>query len=255
MSDISKDIIESFKSQINERLASPLTGSFTIAWLIWNYKFIVILVSANSVTKTFDLIHKICFPDLYAVALNGFLYPLMSALFYIFVLPYPASWAYSFSRIRQKVLAEIRQKVDDETPLPNAEAIVLRRELSEKDQALDQAFLKSKAEIAQLRSDLAGANAQIQMYLNSSAYSFKPSDSHILLLKAISDTDFRATRDMFLENLNFPALELDYMLNDLEIHNCISSRVNGDEKVFGIAQEGRRHLLESQKSWLKEFKQ
>lgn len=244
MSDIPKEIIDNFNSQINERLASPLTGSFTIAWLIWNYKFIVILFSANSVTKTFDLIQKICFPDLHAVALNGFLYPLASALFYIFVLPYPSSWAYNFTRLRQKVLAEIRQKIDDETPLPLSEARALRNELRLKDTAFDQAMIRSKAEVDQLRNELEKISLQLAIS-ESNIKKFSPTFPHLIILNAISERDFKITKEQLIKQVSMPAIEVEFMLTQLQEQNCVQSR--HDQRgnlVFGLAQEGRKYLID-----------
>jgi len=243
VSDIPKDIIESFKSQINERLASPLTGSFTIAWLIWNYKFIVILFSANSVTKTFDLIHKICFPDFNAILLNGFLYPLFSTLIYVFIIPYPASWVYSFTRIRQKVLAEIRQKVDDETPLPMGEAIALRNELRKKDADFDQALSKSKIEIEELQRQLVSLDAEVKMYRSVNSNKFSPTSAHIDLLSLISEHDFQLSREGLVDGLKITAIAVDYMLTELQENNYIVTRVNEGHMLYGLAQEGRRCLL------------
>lgn len=47
-----KEIVDAAKEQASERLASPLTGSFTVSWAPWNYKSLVILFSAASVSRT-----------------------------------------------------------------------------------------------------------------------------------------------------------------------------------------------------------
>lgn len=152
------DILHSIRSQVSERLSSPLIGAFAISWCLWNYRFLVILFSNNTVTETFKLIDSIAFPPTWSVFLNGVLYPLLSALSYIFLYPYPARVVYRFVRERQRDIAKIRQQIEDETPLTQAEAKLLKAKVDEikldlirKDDSLELEREKSKKIIDQLQ--------------------------------------------------------------------------------------------------------
>lgn len=81
------DLLKSAKETIADRLASPLLGSFAVTWCLWNYKFLVILFSAAGVSQTFKLIETIAFPDTWSLIMRGTLYPLGSALLYVFAYP------------------------------------------------------------------------------------------------------------------------------------------------------------------------
>lgn len=43
---------------LGRRLSSPVVMNFSIAWCVWNYKFIVILLSDNKVSETFALVDE-----------------------------------------------------------------------------------------------------------------------------------------------------------------------------------------------------
>ena len=78
------DLLTSAKQTLTERLASPLLGSFAAAWCTWNYKFLVILFSSAGVSQTFGLIEKFSFPDVASIFTRGIIYPLLSAVAYVF---------------------------------------------------------------------------------------------------------------------------------------------------------------------------
>ena len=40
-----QDIFISIKAYLYERAASPLTGAFAVSWVVWNYRFFVVLFS------------------------------------------------------------------------------------------------------------------------------------------------------------------------------------------------------------------
>lgn len=138
---------------IDERLSSPLLGTFLISWAAWNYKFIVILLSSNSVLRTFELIETVAFPTGLDVALRGFAYPLLTTLLYIYVYPYPAKLVYSTWRRTQYDLTKIRQQYADETLLSIDESRELRAQM----QAV-------KDELAQANTDLQAARADVEGY-------------------------------------------------------------------------------------------
>jgi hypothetical protein len=93
---------EPVRDTLQERLASPLLASFTASWCLWNYKFIVILFSANSVERTFQLIDEVAFPDIPTILTKGVLYPTIAACIYIFLFPYPTRWVYGFTKRQKK---------------------------------------------------------------------------------------------------------------------------------------------------------
>lgn len=95
------EIKDGIFNAINERFSSPLFNGFIVSWCILNYKFIVILLSNNTVSVTFDLIGEIAFKSKFDVFIFGFAIPLFSSLVYIFVYPIPAELIYKYQKFWQ----------------------------------------------------------------------------------------------------------------------------------------------------------
>jgi len=155
------EIVKSAKAQLSERIASPLIGSFAISWCIWNYKFLVILFSAASVSQTFALIDKIVFPTTWSLILNGVLLPAATTFAYIFVYPYPAKYVYEFTRRRQKEINEVRQRIEDETLLSIEESRNIRVEVLQTEKVHQEIVDRLNGEISRLKLETTNGQAEL----------------------------------------------------------------------------------------------
>jgi len=54
-----KEIIDAIRLALLERASSPLLGSFTIAWSLWNYKALLILFSKLAINEKFRLLNQL----------------------------------------------------------------------------------------------------------------------------------------------------------------------------------------------------
>jgi regulator of replication initiation timing len=54
-----KDIFESIRLYIFERLTSPLFATFVASWCLWNYRFIMVLISDLKVNEKFSFIDNV----------------------------------------------------------------------------------------------------------------------------------------------------------------------------------------------------
>lgn len=84
------------KDLFNDRLKNPLTMAFIISWCFWNYKFLMIIFSKNTVSTTISLINTYSFPDKLDYITYGLIFPLLSSLAYIFLYPIPSKMVYSY---------------------------------------------------------------------------------------------------------------------------------------------------------------
>jgi hypothetical protein len=134
---------------IDERMSSPLISSFVLAWTMINYKFFVILFSETSVKQTFQLIQEISFPDTKSWMLNGFLYPLAAAAFYLFILPKPSQFVYEHWRKLQKWKNDTNYKYDSEAYETLAKSRAQRERINE----LSEELKNLNADVEQLRTD------------------------------------------------------------------------------------------------------
>jgi len=134
---------------VDERMSSPLISSFALAWSIINYQFFVILLSKTPVSETLHLIKIYCFPDYIAGALYGILFPLIAALFYLFVLPKPSQFVYEHWRKLQKWKNDTNYKYDSEAYETLAKSRTQRERINE----LTSEVKNLNAENEQMRLD------------------------------------------------------------------------------------------------------
>lgn len=87
------------------------------------------LFSGKSIEDKFSYIDTVLYSDPLWRWMPLAIYPALTAMFFLFVYPYPAKWVYEFWRNRQKDLKEIRQKIEDETPLTIEESRIIRRQM------------------------------------------------------------------------------------------------------------------------------
>ena len=132
------NISKSLGTVIDERLSSPLISTFAISWSIINYKFFVLLLSRTPAVETFAQIKTHVFPDAWAYAFNGVIYPAVATAVYLFALPKPSRWVFEKWRANQKLTDDIRKRYDDMQPLTLEESRSLRAELGKLRSANDQ---------------------------------------------------------------------------------------------------------------------
>lgn len=149
-----EELFRALHAQVKERLASPLIGAFAISWFFWNYKFVVILLSKESVLKSFEMINDLIYPDGWAIFWRGVFAPLVTSIAYIFIYPYPAKFVYEFNRKRQKELLEIKRKIEEETPLTLEESRRIRRETDRRISEINQVIDGKDREIDRLKEEL-----------------------------------------------------------------------------------------------------
>ncbi|WP_116343830.1 hypothetical protein [Enterobacter cloacae] len=147
-----EDLIKTVKAQLYDRLTSPLLGCFLLSWAIWNYKFIFTLFSDMKIEDKFKFIDGSIYSGYYSHVIYGLLLPFITTLFFIFIYPYPAKFAYAFFRKRQAELKEIQQKIDDETPLTRDEARKIRSDAVKMSIEFQQEIEKLREENLSLRS-------------------------------------------------------------------------------------------------------
>lgn len=145
------DLSKTVKAQLYERVNSPLLASFSLSWIVWNYRFILALTAAMPFAEKITYIDTHIFPTYTQVALQGTIFPLLSALFIIFIYPIPAKYVYQYWRKQQRDLKEIQQKIDDETPLSKEDARRIRREALAASIEFDKEIENKSAEIARLK--------------------------------------------------------------------------------------------------------
>jgi hypothetical protein len=242
-----EEIIKSAKEQVADRLASPIIGSFVLSWCLLNYKFIVILFSAASVTKTFELIDTVAFPTAMSIFLKGVLFPAASALIYIFIYPYPAKFVYGFTRRRQKEILELRQSIEKETPLTIEDSRKIRAEIIDSD-------MKHKEDIDKLTSELNRTKDLLEVKVtvptNTETPSQKPIDITLdldqkALMRLIESKGGQSPHSVLIKQSNTSKTKTEFDLGELKKIELINSKysLQHNETEYTFTHKGRGAVL------------
>ncbi|MDC6168185.1 hypothetical protein [Paucibacter sp. XJ19-41] len=107
--------IKEFWESLVDRVRNPILTGFVIAWVILNYKLILVLLADEHYTKKFEYIERTLYADSVNSTLQLFIIPILFSAVYVFVLPGVAllsTWASStyerlHSNVRTSALREI----------------------------------------------------------------------------------------------------------------------------------------------------
>ena len=242
LEDLKKNVV----TQLSERMTSPLSGSFVISWALWNYKFLVILFSKNTVTATFKLIEELAFPTIWATLTNGILLPLLTALAYIFLYPYPSKLVYRFTRERQREISIIRQQIEDETPLTTAESRELRRLHRQLQEEHAKELEKQEALIRDLRLELAEkpkASPPTNQSVAPEDDSPPLKDEELAILSEFTNSS-QSTLGELIDNSKRTRVATEFLLGELVQKGFIQVRGAGETARYKLTHQGRKALVE-----------
>jgi FimV-like protein len=119
------DVSASFKGLITERFTSPFLFSFVVAWIILNHKLLILGLSSTtdkfSIEQKFQLFNTVLnssfielpFSDK-TLLLSGFLFPMVSAVFYTFIYPFADYFITKFTLERKVKLRNLRVQKEHE---------------------------------------------------------------------------------------------------------------------------------------------
>lgn len=252
-----EDLVKAVQQHVADRLVSPLFGAFAVSWGLWNYKFIVILLSEEPVRRSFEMIDTLAYPHSWSFVVIGLVFPLLTALAYIFLYPYPAKFVYEFTRARQKELLDIKRKIEDETPLTVEESRRLRMELVRAEQSFYEQLEKKDQEIGRLRGQLdslLSSQAQIQeergadFGAGDDSDQDQVTDEQIQLLRLIGEhSSGVAKRDIPRQGRSQVEVDFDVgELRGLGLIEQFNARVNGTPvAALRLTHEGRRIVVRS----------
>lgn len=273
------DLLKTLKAHLYERVSSPLLFSFIVSWMVWNYKFVLILVSSMSATDKFLAIDLL---DLHFASgyewlywpIFGLIAPLTSALAYIYLYPLPAAKVYRYVREKQRELKEIQTKIDDETPMTREESRELqsairkvareledvqaerlklveghRREIDD----LERQLALSHQTLTEKQADITVLEQRLESKQNSSDDAepifVRLSDLQKDVLTVIAmETDEPIRHGYVVDTMRLrhqaKNFEVEYALDQLKTQGMISAhRAYNGEEIYKSTPVGREHLV------------
>lgn len=139
-----EELSKSLKAILYGRVVSPLSGAFVLSWLVINWKALSFLfLDKAPVDIRIENIRALYNGNEPLLLLA--VYPLVSALFLIFIYPYPAKLAYWFSKKRTEELKKMKQEIEKQTLLTREESDDIRIAM-EKSTTHTTGLLKEKDE-------------------------------------------------------------------------------------------------------------
>lgn len=247
------DLAKTVKAQLYERVSSPLLGAFTISWVAWNYRFLLVLISSIPVADKFAYIDNNIFNSYQNIFLHGTLYPLITTLALIFIYPFPAKFVYEYSRTRQRELKEVQQRIDDETPLTREEARELRHETLKARIEFEQELGRRSDEITRLKETI----KELQPIVNSSpikqakatqqkkaAVNSVLDDNQVQMLKSIAESANGLRVTDLIPSSGNEKIHAEYNLGELEAKEYASRNyLSGRGYVVTATHSGRSYLI------------
>lgn len=247
-----EDAIKSIKAILYERATSPLLGAFFASWLVSNYKLVLVLFSSMEVTRKFTFIENELYPTIFCSVWHLLVLPATGAIFLIFVYPFPAKYVYEFWRKQQKQLKEIKQRIEDETPLTIEESRELRKKydslvghyeliIESKDREINELN-----EILQKKENAISDKERLIQDIQISRVDSKSEgyEDKISILKTLSEST-PLTENEIIEKSELERGKGLYEIGELAEIGLIQ-RVNYDKNdCYQISQRGRRELAKS----------
>lgn len=125
------DIVKDFKASLYERVASPLFLTFVGSWLIWNFRIVLVVTSSSEIDAKLLRISSLVPIEMLDKLWHFAIGPLFTATAFLLLYPFPAKWIYKYWHERQKELKEIKQKIEDDTPLTNEASRAIKSQMRE----------------------------------------------------------------------------------------------------------------------------
>jgi len=128
------DIKNSIKAKLYDYAYTPFMSSMIISWIILNHKYLLIYFGNSKLNEKLTHLNEYdfsasVFGQIIPHAMNIW-FPILFGLFYVFAYPWASKIFYEYTLERTKALKEIKQKIEDETPITQEEARQIRQDIT-----------------------------------------------------------------------------------------------------------------------------
>lgn len=252
-----EDISKSIKSSMYERATSPLFGAFSISWALWNYKVILVIFSGMKAKEKVSYIEDTIYGAEWSLVLSGAGYPLLSAVLFILIYPFPAKWIYEYWNNQQKALKVIKQRIEDDTPLTLDESRQIRRELLRLESSYDEEIIRKNSEIDRLKDIIENLETKNtptpkspepkpatkkRAAKTAPAEELNENQKHILI--DIAKENGWVVTDSYVSKSEFDAVKVEYYLENLESMGYVKKEIKNGNWGTQLTTKGKRFAVE-----------
>jgi hypothetical protein len=178
-----KDIFDSIRLQIYERLSSPLFGSFVAAWVGWNYRFLFVMFSGLPVDKKFEFVDSRLYVTGWDIWSRGIIEPTLTAILFIYLYPIISRHFYGYWLKKNVELKKLRDDIENTALLTREESYAMRMEMIKAGEKYEETIRRQAAEIEALKKSSTRAESS-QLREKASQLDKIKDDNNKLLLKA-----------------------------------------------------------------------
>lgn len=216
----------------------------------------MIIFSDNSVTTTLQLIDNYAFPEPFNKYSLGLILPLISALIYVFVYPYPAKFISDFTLRRQREQNESKMKIAGETLLSQEKSdqiyILMRRRENEHRERIKQYENENQAlldELERLKSGIRSETPVLEEDISAELITDPElnmlNDDHRVLY-CIAAHDDSVDRDFLRAVTQFENIKVEWILDKLKQKNYIVWIKGGPGGGHvELTREGRDYVMKN----------
>lgn len=148
MSNTVSELWDAFKGQLADRLANPFTGALVIAWCLFNFRLLVVLIWIEPYQQKFAYIDSVLYPTFWYWAMRAIALPIIAAYGYLLFYPKVTMWAATRYRRAQS-------QANNEMRAAQGEALMTREEHR-------QALAKFASIESQARSEIAESEDRLR---------------------------------------------------------------------------------------------
>lgn len=146
------DLKKSFNEIVYERTTSPFYGTLITSWLIWNWKIIYLTFFVSEEKIENNKINYIV--TNYSGIEHILIYPLVSTLFLLTLIPFLSNGAYWLSLNFNKWKSDQKNIIDKKRLLSVEQSLELREQISKQEERFSKLVEEKNLEIKQLNLQL-----------------------------------------------------------------------------------------------------
>lgn len=170
--------LDSIKTTLQERIASPFLGAFALSWFAYNYRFIWVLFSDYDTDYKFSYIDIFLYPSSEIFWNHWVYYPLYTVAVFFIVYPIPSLIAYAISSYTKVGFQIINLKVRKIKPVEQKTVNALYNQLSSLELEKDKTNEEHKVLVDSLKKSIEEGEYQLNERLSKQTISVLPSSEN-----------------------------------------------------------------------------
>lgn len=236
---------------------SPLLATFVLSWAIWNYRFLLIVASFDSVKSKFQLIDTVAFPTPMSVFVHGVVGPGIATAALIYLYPILALPVFKHWRAQQAALRQERIRIEKDELLTSEEADALRagiarersellarlRALEDENRAL---AAQAKEHVATQQREETQAMEQHDVPMKTSAApapALELENDDAAVLEALVQSGGSEVMDTIRKRVGVTLVKANYHVDRL-VSLMLVSRGRQNPDYISLTQQGRAYVVE-----------